>query len=97
MSALVQEALEVLAENAEFGENEGRSVAFRRAAAVLKTLPDAAQRMEDLKGLPNLGEHSLRVIKVRDLTSFLQEDLRLLEKYLHTVTQYSFTISDCCC
>ncbi|XP_041914729.1 DNA-directed DNA/RNA polymerase mu isoform X2 [Alosa sapidissima] len=57
------EPLELLAENAELGENEGRSVAFRRAAAILKTLPLAVKRMEDLQGLPCLGDHSLRVVK----------------------------------
>uniref|UniRef100_A0AAY4AXK5 DNA-directed DNA/RNA polymerase mu n=1 Tax=Denticeps clupeoides TaxID=299321 RepID=A0AAY4AXK5_9TELE len=56
-------ALELLAESAAFGENEGRSVAFTRAASVLKTLPRSVQRIEELRGLPCLGEHSLRVIK----------------------------------
>lgn len=57
------DALSILADCAEFGENEGRSVAFRRAAAVLKCLPQPVTRMEQLQGLPCLGEHSLRVIK----------------------------------
>lgn len=63
-----QEALEILAENAEFGENEGRSVAFRRSASVLKALPYAVRTVDELKNLPCLGEHSLRVIKVRDIS-----------------------------
>ncbi|KAK1800836.1 hypothetical protein P4O66_006029, partial [Electrophorus voltai] len=58
-----QEPLEILAENAEFMENEGRNIAFRRSASVLKALPRVVRRMEDLKNLPCLGGHSLRVIK----------------------------------
>ncbi|XP_063066044.1 DNA-directed DNA/RNA polymerase mu [Engraulis encrasicolus] len=57
------EPLDLLAASADFAEHEGRSVAFLRAAAILKTLPKAVRRMEDLQGLPCLGEHSLRVIK----------------------------------
>ncbi|KAG9263012.1 DNA-directed DNA/RNA polymerase mu [Astyanax mexicanus] len=62
-NTFLTEALEILAENAEFGENEGRSVAFRRSASVLKALPYAVRQMDDLKNLPCLGEHSQRVIK----------------------------------
>ncbi|XP_026876170.2 DNA-directed DNA/RNA polymerase mu isoform X2 [Electrophorus electricus] len=58
-----EEPLEILAENAEFMENEGRNIAFRRSASVLKALPRVVRRMEDLKNLPCLGGHSLRVIK----------------------------------
>ncbi|XP_041825586.1 DNA-directed DNA/RNA polymerase mu isoform X2 [Melanotaenia boesemani] len=57
------EALSLLAENAELSEDDGRGVAFRRAAAVLKALPSPVTSMSQLKGLPCLGEHSLRVIK----------------------------------
>lgn len=60
---LSQDALALLAENAELSEEEGRAVAFRRAAAVLKTLPKLVTNMAQLRGLPGLGEHSLRVIK----------------------------------
>lgn len=56
-----------MAENAEFSENEGRSVAFRRSASVLKALPHAVRVVNELKDLPCLGEHSLRVIKVRGI------------------------------
>ncbi|XP_035247161.1 DNA-directed DNA/RNA polymerase mu [Anguilla anguilla] len=62
-NTLLTDALLVLAENAEFCEDEGRSVAFRRAGSVLKALPQAVQKMEDLQGLPCLGGHSQRVIK----------------------------------
>ncbi|XP_055729840.1 DNA-directed DNA/RNA polymerase mu [Salvelinus fontinalis] len=57
------DALSILAENAELSENEGRGVAFRRAAALLKSLPQEVRGAEQLRGLPCLGEHSLRVIK----------------------------------
>ncbi|XP_013876433.1 DNA-directed DNA/RNA polymerase mu [Austrofundulus limnaeus] len=57
------DALSLLAENAELSNEDGRGVAFRRAAAVLKVLPSAVQSMSQLTGLPCLGEHSLRVIK----------------------------------
>ncbi|CAN9504461.1 unnamed protein product [Ophioblennius macclurei] len=59
----ITEALSLLAENAELSEDDGRGVAFRRAAAVLKALPTPVTSMQQLRGLPCLGEHSLRVIK----------------------------------
>uniref|UniRef100_A0A3B5ALQ4 DNA-directed DNA/RNA polymerase mu n=1 Tax=Stegastes partitus TaxID=144197 RepID=A0A3B5ALQ4_9TELE len=58
------DALSLLAENAELSEEDGRGVAFRRAAAVLKALPVRVTAMSQLKGLPCLGDHSLRVIKI---------------------------------
>lgn len=57
------DALSLLAENAELSEEEGRGVAFRRAVAVLKILPEPVTSMAQLRGLPCLGEHTLRVIK----------------------------------
>lgn len=57
------EALSLLAENAELSEEDGRGVAFRRAAAVLKALPSPVTSMSQLSGLPCLGDHSLRVLK----------------------------------
>ncbi|KAI1905396.1 hypothetical protein AGOR_G00015750 [Albula goreensis] len=60
---VLTDALLVLAENAEFNEDEGRSVAFKRAASVLKALPHTVRGMEELQGLPCLGGHSQRVIK----------------------------------
>uniref|UniRef100_A0A667Z9Q0 DNA-directed DNA/RNA polymerase mu n=1 Tax=Myripristis murdjan TaxID=586833 RepID=A0A667Z9Q0_9TELE len=62
-NTLLTEALSILAESAELNEDEGRGVAFRRAAAVLKCLPKAVSSMEQLRGLPCLGDHSMRVIK----------------------------------
>ncbi|XP_051539825.1 DNA-directed DNA/RNA polymerase mu [Myxocyprinus asiaticus] len=77
------EALELLAENAEFSENEGRSVAFRRAASVLKALPHRVHSMDELKSLPCLGEHSQRVIKeiLEDGTSREVESTRQSEQF----------------
>uniref|UniRef100_A0A3P9MGC1 DNA-directed DNA/RNA polymerase mu n=1 Tax=Oryzias latipes TaxID=8090 RepID=A0A3P9MGC1_ORYLA len=62
-NAPLTDALSLLAENAELNDEEGRGVAFRRAAALLKTLPSAVMSASQLRGLPCLGEHSLRVIK----------------------------------
>ncbi|XP_035523226.1 DNA-directed DNA/RNA polymerase mu [Morone saxatilis] len=62
-NAVLTDALSLLAENAELSKEEGRGVAFRRAAAVLKALPKPVASMTQLRGLPCLGEHSLRVIK----------------------------------
>ncbi|KAL7848250.1 hypothetical protein AOLI_G00229680 [Acnodon oligacanthus] len=82
-NAFLTDALELLAENAEFSENEGRSVAFRRSASVLKALPHVVHGVDDLKNLPCLGEHSLRVIKeiLEDGTSREVESTRQSEQY----------------
>lgn len=61
--SLCQEALSLLAENAELNEEDGRGIAFRRSEAVLKALPKAVTNLTDLRGLPCLGEHSLKIIK----------------------------------
>lgn len=57
------DGLTLLAENAELNNEDGRAVAFRRAAAVLKALPEKVTLLAQLRGLPHLGEHSQRVIK----------------------------------
>ncbi|XP_059213362.1 DNA-directed DNA/RNA polymerase mu [Centropristis striata] len=62
-NAVLTDALSLLAENAELSDEEGRGVAFRRAAAVLKALPEPVTDTTQLRGLPCLGAHSLRVIK----------------------------------
>uniref|UniRef100_A0AAR2KJ97 DNA-directed DNA/RNA polymerase mu n=1 Tax=Pygocentrus nattereri TaxID=42514 RepID=A0AAR2KJ97_PYGNA len=82
-NTFLTDALEILAENAEFNENEGRSVAFRRSASVLKALPHVVRGMDDLKNLPCLGEHSVRVIKeiLEDGTSSEVESTRQSEQY----------------
>ncbi|KAF7701041.1 DNA-directed DNA/RNA polymerase mu [Silurus meridionalis] len=82
-NSFLTEALEILAENAEFSENEGRSVAFRRSASVLKALPHAVRTIDELKDLPCLGEHSLSVIKeiLEDGTSREVESTRQSEQF----------------
>ncbi|KAK5852202.1 hypothetical protein PBY51_023690 [Eleginops maclovinus] len=62
-NTVLTDALSLLAENAELNDEEGRGVAFRRATAVLKVLPKPVTDMTQLRGLPCLGGHSLRVIK----------------------------------
>lgn len=57
------DALTLLAENAELNNEDGRAVAFQRAAAVLKALPEKVTSMAQLRGLPCLGAHSQKVIK----------------------------------
>ncbi|XP_041066341.1 DNA-directed DNA/RNA polymerase mu isoform X1 [Carcharodon carcharias] len=60
---LFTDALKILAENAELCENEGRYLAFTRASSILKSLPYNVAKMDDLKGIPSLGDHSRKVIK----------------------------------
>ncbi|XP_018549575.1 DNA-directed DNA/RNA polymerase mu [Lates calcarifer] len=62
-NTVLTDALSLLAENAELSDEDGRGVAFRRAAAVLRSLPEPVTDMKQLRGLPCLGDHSLRVIK----------------------------------
>ncbi|KAG7499180.1 DNA-directed DNA/RNA polymerase mu [Solea senegalensis] len=62
-NTVLTDALSLLAENAELSDQDGRGVAFRRAAAVMKSLPEPVTSMTQLRGLPCLGEHSLRVIR----------------------------------
>ncbi|XP_040013774.1 DNA-directed DNA/RNA polymerase mu isoform X2 [Xiphias gladius] len=80
---VLTDALSLLAENAELNDEEGRSVAFQRAAAVMKALPEPLTGMTQLRGLPCLGEHSLRV--VRDIlesgASSEVESVRQSERY----------------
>ncbi|XP_017370834.2 DNA-directed DNA/RNA polymerase mu isoform X1 [Cebus imitator] len=57
------EALETLAEAAGFEGSEGRHLAFCRAASVLKALPSPVTTLSQLQGLPQLGEHSSRVVQ----------------------------------
>ncbi|XP_051945529.1 DNA nucleotidylexotransferase-like [Xyrauchen texanus] len=57
------DALEVLAESFEVNGNQGSSLAFRRAASVLKSLPVVLKRPEDTQHLPGLGEYSNAIIE----------------------------------
>ncbi|XP_019937834.2 DNA-directed DNA/RNA polymerase mu isoform X2 [Paralichthys olivaceus] len=82
-NTILTDALSLLAENAELCDQDGRGVAFRRAAAVLKALPKAVTCMTQLRGLPCLGEHSLRVIKdiLDNGASSEVESLKQCERY----------------
>uniref|UniRef100_A0A8D2J5I3 DNA nucleotidylexotransferase n=1 Tax=Varanus komodoensis TaxID=61221 RepID=A0A8D2J5I3_VARKO len=57
------DAFEVLAENYEFRENEVSCLAFRRAASVLKYLPFTIVRVNDIEGLPWIGEQIKEVVE----------------------------------
>ncbi|XP_042314957.1 DNA nucleotidylexotransferase [Sceloporus undulatus] len=57
------DAFEILAENDEFRENEGPCLSFRRAASVLKFLQFAIARINDIEGLPWMGEQVKKVIE----------------------------------
>uniref|UniRef100_A0A674I598 DNA-directed DNA/RNA polymerase mu n=1 Tax=Terrapene triunguis TaxID=2587831 RepID=A0A674I598_9SAUR len=77
------EALETLAEEAGFSGSEGRSLAFTRAASVLKALPGQLSALEELGPLPGIGEHSRRVIQdvLEDGVSVEVERVKLSERY----------------
>lgn len=64
-SPSLQDAFEVLAECYEFNQMEGRCLAFRRAASVLKSLPAALGGLDEARHLPCLGDHAKAVIGVR--------------------------------
>ncbi|XP_055480015.1 DNA-directed DNA/RNA polymerase mu isoform X2 [Psammomys obesus] len=59
----LSEALETLAEAAGFEGNEGRLLAFSRAASLLKSLSCPVTSLSQLQGLPHFGEHSSRVVQ----------------------------------
>ncbi|XP_077661787.1 DNA-directed DNA/RNA polymerase mu isoform X4 [Eretmochelys imbricata] len=77
------EALETLAEEAGFSGSEGRSLAFTRAASVLKALPGRLGALEELGSLPGIGEHSRRVIQdvLEDGVCAEVERVKLSERY----------------
>lgn len=60
----LQDAFDILAENAEFCEIEGPCLAFMRASSVLKSLPGAVRCPADLRGVPCLGDQTRAVIEV---------------------------------
>lgn len=64
-SSSVQDAFEVLAECYEFNQMEGRCLAFRRAASVLKSLPRVLSSLDETHHLPCLGDHAKAIIDVR--------------------------------
>ncbi|XP_068190134.1 DNA-directed DNA/RNA polymerase mu [Antennarius striatus] len=82
-NTILTDALSLLADSAELSEDEGRGVAFRRATAVLKVLPKQVMDVTQLRRLPCLGEHSLRVIKdiLEDGASTEVESTKQSERY----------------
>ncbi|XP_062995684.1 DNA-directed DNA/RNA polymerase mu isoform X2 [Elgaria multicarinata webbii] len=86
-NAALTEALETMAEEAHFCGSEVRSLGFTRAASVLKALSWAVRRVQELSGLPCIGEHSKRIIQlftkifgvgVKTASRWYQEGLRTL-------------------
>ncbi|XP_068776755.1 DNA-directed DNA/RNA polymerase mu [Struthio camelus] len=82
-NATLTEALETLARDAAFGGDERRSLAFTRAASVLKALPRRLGSLRDLAALPGVGEHCRRVIQevLEDGSSAEVEAVRQSERY----------------
>ncbi|XP_077162771.1 DNA-directed DNA/RNA polymerase mu isoform X2 [Paroedura picta] len=76
-------ALEAMAEESLFCGSEGRSLAFSRAASVLKSLPWTVRSLKDLSSLPGIGEHSRRIIQevLEDGASAEVENVRQSERY----------------
>ncbi|XP_068183574.1 DNA nucleotidylexotransferase [Antennarius striatus] len=56
------DAFEVLAESYEFNEMDGWCLGFRRAASVLKSLPQMVQSLDSTHNLPCLGKHAKAVM-----------------------------------
>ncbi|XP_069070485.1 DNA-directed DNA/RNA polymerase mu isoform X2 [Pleurodeles waltl] len=84
------DALEILAEEAEFGNSEGRSLAFARAASVLRSIPYAVTRFEDLNSLPCFGAHSRKIVQeiTEDGSSVEVQRVLHSERY-HTLKVFS--------
>ncbi|XP_069719971.1 DNA nucleotidylexotransferase isoform X4 [Phaenicophaeus curvirostris] len=59
----LMDALEIMAENYEFKENEIFCLEFLRTASVLKFLPFPVTRMKDIQGLPCMGDRVRDVIE----------------------------------
>ncbi|MGH0116966.1 UNVERIFIED_CONTAM: hypothetical protein FKN15_026660 [Acipenser sinensis] len=57
------DAFEIMSQNYEFIESEGPCLAFMRATSVLKSLPHAIHSLQDLEGLPCLGDLTEAVIE----------------------------------
>ncbi|XP_042331079.1 DNA-directed DNA/RNA polymerase mu isoform X2 [Sceloporus undulatus] len=80
---ILTEALETLAEEARFCGSDGRSLAFSRAASVLKSLPWKVRKIQELNSLSCIGEHSRRVLQevLEDGVSAEVERVRQSERY----------------
>ncbi|XP_060712422.1 DNA-directed DNA/RNA polymerase mu isoform X4 [Hemiscyllium ocellatum] len=83
---LFTDALKILAEHAELCENGGRNLAFTRASSILKSLPYRITKMDDLQGIPSLGEHSKKRftsifgVGVKTAEKWYREGLRTLHE-----------------
>ncbi|XP_025023567.1 DNA-directed DNA/RNA polymerase mu isoform X2 [Python bivittatus] len=77
------DALETMAEEARFCGSDVRSLAFSRAASVLKSLPWRVKRIQQLHTVPCVGEHSQRIIQemLEDGMSAEVEQVRQSERY----------------
>ncbi|XP_061601474.1 DNA nucleotidylexotransferase [Cololabis saira] len=77
------DAFEVLVEKYEFSDMEGPSLAFRRAASVLKSLPWEVRSLQATQHLPCLGEHTKAVMEdiLQHGRSFEVERILSDEKY----------------
>ncbi|KAL7981337.1 hypothetical protein Chor_002233 [Crotalus horridus] len=94
-NSTLTDALETMAEEAKFTGSEVRSLAFSRAASVLKSLPWKVSRIQQLHPVPGIGEHSRRIIQlftkifgvgVRIASQWYQEGLRsLADLQLHQI------------
>uniref|UniRef100_A0A8C5WWR1 DNA-directed DNA/RNA polymerase mu n=1 Tax=Laticauda laticaudata TaxID=8630 RepID=A0A8C5WWR1_LATLA len=82
-NSALTDALETMAEEAKFGGSEVRSLAFSRAASVLKTLPGKVRRIQQLHTVPCIGEHSRRIVQemLEDGVSSEVEKVRHSERY----------------
>ncbi|ETE59154.1 DNA-directed DNA/RNA polymerase mu, partial [Ophiophagus hannah] len=94
-NSTLTDALETMAEEAKFGGSEVRSLAFSRAASVLKALPGKVLRIQQLHTVPCIGEHSRRIVQlftkifgvgVKIASQWYQEGLRTLaDLQLHQI------------
>ncbi|KAM3830602.1 DNA-directed DNA/RNA polymerase mu isoform 1-T1 [Vipera latastei] len=82
-NSTLTDALETMAEEAKFMGSEVRSLAFSRAASVLKSLPWKVSRIQQLHTVPCIGEHSRRIIQemLEDGLSAEVEKVRQSERY----------------
>ncbi|XP_062452628.1 DNA-directed DNA/RNA polymerase mu [Rhea pennata] len=82
-NGVLTDALETLAQDAAFGGDERRSLAFTRAASVLKALPQRLGSIRELAALPGIGEHCRKVIQevLEDGSSAEVEAVRRSEWY----------------
>ncbi|XP_060539510.1 LOW QUALITY PROTEIN: DNA-directed DNA/RNA polymerase mu [Pantherophis guttatus] len=82
-NSALTDALEIMAEEAKFSGSEVRSLAFSRAASVLKALPWKVERIQQLHTVPCIGEHSRRILQemLEDGMSAEVEKVRQSERY----------------